>query len=33
MAGIAAALMIWKYGTPVTSDMMKAPAPMMGGMI
>ena len=30
---MAAALMISKYEMPVTSDMMKTPAPMTGGMI
>ena len=30
---IAAAFTMSKYEMPVTSDMMKAPAPMTGGMI
>ncbi len=32
MAGTAAALMISMYGIPVISTMMKAPAPMIGGI-
>src|SRR5512145_3085946 len=33
MPGMAATLIISKYGIPVISDMTKAPAPITGGMI